>query len=117
MQSNAMSKHERVLLVAARKATLARTAQRIAAAGGEAVLVTSIGEARSIAGTFDRGIFSFELLDGSGIVLAAEMMADSRMASIEFVHPADELVSDEHPRGMRSTAGSALAEQVARDVA
>ena len=102
-----MKKNERVLLVASAKATAARAAQRVSAAGGEAIIMTSVAAARAIGGAFDRGIFAFDLPDGSGIVLAAQMMLDARMGEIEFFHPADEWVArDEHSAEMRSTSSA-----------
>ena len=100
-----LKKSERVLLAASARATVAGAARRVAAAGGEVFIVTSVAEARAIAGAFDRGIFDFDLPDGSGIVLAAEMMIAARLEEIEFFHPSDELVErDGHPAEMRSTS-------------
>jgi hypothetical protein len=113
-----MRGNERVLLVARARATTALAAERVVAAGGKVTIVASVGEARGITGTFDRGVFAFDLPDGSGVVLAAEMMLDSRIGEIEFLDPADEAFAcDEHPSGMRSTSGTMSSEQTARNVA
>jgi hypothetical protein len=114
-----MEKNERVLLVSSAKATAARAARRVVAAGGEAIIITSVTAAKAIAGAFDRGIFAFDLPDGSGIVLAAQMMLDARMTEIEFFHPSDELLAydDEQPSGVRSTSSTVAAEQLAQRVA
>jgi|ERR1041385_4858394 hypothetical protein len=102
-----MQKNERVLVAASTKATATRAARRVVAEGGEAIVITSVAEARAIAGAFDRGVFAFDLLDGSGIVLAAEMMINARLEGVEFLHPADELVAREgHSTEMRSTSGA-----------
>jgi len=74
------------------------------AAGGEAVTIGSVGESRGIGGVFDRGIFAFDLPDGSGVVLAAEMMRDSRIGEIEFFDPADTPTAHQSAGG--STFGS-----------
>jgi hypothetical protein len=113
-----VQKNERVLLVASAKATAARAAQRVAAAGGEAIIITSVAAARAVVGAFNRGIFAFDLPDGSGIVLAAQMMLDARMGEIEFFHPEDEFVArDAHPTGVRSTAVTIDSERTAQRVA
>jgi len=102
-----LQKNERVLLVASGKKTAARAAQRVVAAGGEAIIITSVAAAKAIVGAFDRGIFAFDLPDGSGIVLAAQMMLDARMVEIEFFHPAEEMVArDGHPSEVHSTSGA-----------
>jgi hypothetical protein len=88
------------------------------AAGGEAIIITSVAAAKAINGAFDRGIFAFDLPDGSGIVLAAQMMLDARMSQIEFFHPADELVArDDHPSEARPIAGKLDSEGIAQRVA
>jgi hypothetical protein len=113
-----MQRTERVLLVASARAIASHAAKRVVAAGGEAIIVTSLAEARHIGGAFDRGIFSFDLPDGSGIVLAAELMIESRIGEIEFVHPADELVAADDLRpGVRSTADTTDSEWIGRSVA
>ena len=112
-----MKRNERVLLVASARATAARAAQRVVAAGGEAIIITSVTAARAIVGAFDRGIFAFDLPDGSGIVLAAQMMLDARMGEIEFFHPADELVARDGPAEMRSTSSAIDPKQVASSAA
>lgn len=105
--STPMKRNERVLLVAPSKATAARTARRIVAADGEVIVITSVSEARALVGAFDRGIFAFDLPDGSGIVLAAEMMLDARMGEIEFLHPADEpVVRDGYPTEKRTSSNT-----------
>lgn len=110
--------NERVLLVTSAKTTAAHAAQRVIAAGGEAIIATTVAAARAVAGAFNRGIFAFDLPDGSGIVLAAQMMLDARMTTIEFIHPMDEFaVDDERPSGVRSTRGMGEFEEDARNVA
>jgi hypothetical protein len=111
-----MEKNERVLLVASAKAAAARVAKRVAAEGGEAIIIASVAEAKAVVGAFDRGIFTFDLPDGSGVVLAAELMIESRIREIEFLHPAEELVAcDRHC--LRSAAGAIDSKQPERSVA
>lgn len=55
------------------------------ARGAEAVVVTSARQAYQASGPFDRGIFSLELSDGSGIALAAAMIACERIDEVEFL--------------------------------
>jgi hypothetical protein len=113
-----MARNERVLLVASARARAALAAQRVVEAGGEAIIIASVDESRSLTGKFDRGIFAFDLRDGSGVVLAAELLIDARIGEIEFFDPADESFAlDEHPNGVRSTSGTIDAEQIARNVA
>lgn len=83
-----MKRNERVLLVASAKATAARAARRVVAAGGEAIAV------------------------------AAQMMLDARMGQIEFSLPTDEsLAYDEPLSGVRSTSGRVDVEEMAHRVA
>jgi len=113
-----MKRNERVLLVAPSPVTAARAARRVVAERGEMVVITSVAEARALVGAFDRGIFAFDLPDGSGIVLSAEMMLSARMREIEFLHPADELVArDGHPAEMRSTSSAIDPKQMAWNAA
>jgi hypothetical protein len=113
-----MQMNERVLFVTSAKAAAARAAQRVVAAGGEAIITTSVAAARAVAGAFNRGIFGFDLPDGSGIVLAAQMMLDARMTTIEFILPTDEFVIDDDvPSEVRSTSGTSDFERDARNVA
>jgi hypothetical protein len=113
-----LQKNERVLLVSSAKRRAARAAQRVVAAGGEAIIITTLAAARAITGAFDRRIFAFDLPDGSGIVLAAQMMLDARMSQIEFFHASDELVArDDHPSEVRSAAGKLGSERIAQHVA
>jgi hypothetical protein len=113
-----MQENERVLVAVSGKAVAARAAQRIVATGGEVIVASSIREARAAAGKFDRGIFGFDLEDGSGIILAAELMMDARIDRIEFVHPKEELLECQgHPTGMRSTSGFPNSEQLSLNIA
>lgn len=113
-----MKRNERVLLATSAKRTAARVAQRLVAAGGDAIVITSVAAARAIVGAFDRGISAFDLPDGSGIVLARQMMLDARMGGIEFFHPANELVArDGGPTGVRSTTGTIDPERIDQSVA
>ena len=112
-----MQEKERVLFVVRVRAVAARAAQRVVESGGEAIVVATVTEARRLAGTFDRGMFSFDLADGSGIVFAAELMLESRIGRVEFFHPRDELVACERPSEVRSTSGKIDVEEPARDVA
>jgi hypothetical protein len=81
---------ERVLLAGPVTTDAHRTVQRVVASGGEAILVTSAAEARRASGAFDHAVFAFDLPDGSGIVLAAEMMLENRVHNIGFLHPDDD---------------------------
>ncbi len=65
--------------------------QEIVAAGGEAIVVASAADARRALGAFDGAVFAFDLPDGSGIILAAEMLLENRVRAVSFVHPHDEL--------------------------
>jgi hypothetical protein len=107
-----MEEKERVLLAVATKAIAARTVERIARAGGEVTVVGSVAEARGLEGDFDRGVFTFDLPDGSGIVLAAELMLEARLGRVEFFHPNEERAARDGRSGVRSTAG-AIPEPVA----
>ena len=103
-----MQENERVLVAVSGKAVAARTVRQIVLGGGEAIVTSSVAEARATAGVFDRGIFGFDLADGSGILLAAELMMEARLGQIEFIHPREELLGCEgRPSAMRSTSGSA----------
>jgi hypothetical protein len=95
-----------------------RVARRIRAEGGEATTARSVAEARSAPGTFDRGVFAFNFPDGTGIVLAAELMLEDRIGAVEFLHPDEScLEQGEHPSGMHAAAPSAGIEEGARQVA
>lgn len=98
-----MEEKERVLLAVATKAVAARAAEHIAKAGGEVTVVGSVAEARGLEGDFHRGVFTFDLPDGSGIVLAAELMLESRLGGVEFFHPSEERTVREGRPGLRST--------------
>lgn len=112
-----MGEKERVLFVVRVRAVAAREARRVVDGGGEAIVVASMMEARRLDGTFDRGVFSFDLPDGSGIVFAAELMLESRIGHVEFFHPRDEHVASERPSEVRSTSGKIEREERALDVA
>jgi hypothetical protein len=85
--------------------------------GGEAIVVASTTEARCLDGSFDRGMFSFDLPDGSGIVFAAELMLESRIGYVEFFHPSEEIVACERPSEVRSTTGRIDSDEAERNVA
>ena len=87
---------ERVLLAGPDTTLSLRATVRIVAAGGEAIVVASAAEARSAGGPFDRALFAFDLPDGSGIVLAAEMMLEDRVRYIGFVHPHEAQATQDH---------------------
>ncbi len=113
-----MQERERVLVVVPTRAVAARAAERVTAAGGEVTVIRSVAEARQLEGTFDRAILSFDLPDGSGIVLGAELLLDSRLHSVEFIHPDEEVLASEvRPRGLRSTAAAIEREEHQRSVA
>jgi hypothetical protein len=76
-----------------------------------------VAAARAIGGAFDRGIFAFDLPDGSGIVLAAQMMLDARMGEIEFFHPADEVVARDGHSELRSTSSAIDSKQMESNAA
>jgi UDP-N-acetyl-D-mannosaminuronic acid transferase (WecB/TagA/CpsF family) len=101
------NERERVLVVQA-VAELARAAARsVMVAGGEPIVAASVAEARQQDGTFARGIFSFDLPDGSGIVLAANLLVAKRVGRVDFFHPEDEAAARERraePRPVRPTA-------------
>jgi hypothetical protein len=97
---------KKVLVVEPVVAAAFRTAEEIVASGGDAVVVTSAAAARCVSGTFDLGLFSFDLPDGNGIVLAAEMLLDSRVYDVGFFcHDYAVEPCDEGPRGVCSTTG------------
>jgi hypothetical protein len=112
-----MGEKERVLFVVRMRAVAACAAKQVTDEGGEAIVVASMTEARCLEGAFDRGVFSFDLPDGSGIVFAAELMLESRIGYVEFFHPRDELVACERPSEVRSTSGKIEPEERALDVA
>lgn len=96
---------ERVLVVEPDRVLAQRTARDIIANGGEAVVVASAEEARRAEGTFDRGSFAFNLPDGCGIVLAAEMLLDDRLRKVDFFHPSEErMAPPERPSDLHTTS-------------
>jgi len=109
--------NERVLFVVRVRAVAARAAKQVVEEGGEAIVVASMTEARCLDGTFDRGVFTYDLPEGSGIVFAAELMLDSRIGYVEFFHPRDELVACERPSEVRWTSGVIEPDERALDVA
>jgi hypothetical protein len=92
--------NERVLLADPTEARSLRAADGVVAAGGEAIVVTSVAAAKNVQGVFDRGVFAFDLPDGSGIVLAAEMLLDQRIENIAFACFDDGTGADEEPAGV-----------------
>lgn len=94
-----MLRNERVLLADPTEARSLRAADGVVAAGGEAIVVTSVAAAKRVEGVFDRGVFAFDLPDGSGIVLAAEMLLDQRIENIAFASFDDGAVADERHEG------------------
>jgi hypothetical protein len=85
-----MLAHERVLVADPTEAASLRAADAVVAAGGEAIVVSSVAAARTASGVFDRAVFAFDLPDGSGIVLAAEMLLEDRVQNIGFAYSDDE---------------------------
>jgi hypothetical protein len=112
-----MPQNERVLLAVPVRKIMARLARQIAAEGADAVPVASVAEARTVEGTFDRGMFCFDLLDGSGIVLAAELVLEGRIDRVEFLHPDEERSAHERPSGVRSASAAVDVDEQARNVA
>ena len=82
-----VTEHERVLVADPMAWAALRTAEQVVVGGGEAIVVTTAAAAMEAQGVFDRAVFAFDLPDGSGIVLAAEMMLDARVAQIGFSYP------------------------------
>jgi hypothetical protein len=87
---------ERVLLAGPVTILAHRAARQIVASGGEAIVVASAAEAKGARGAFDRAVFAFDLPDGSGIVLAAEMMLEGRVRHVGFVHPHEDQSTPAH---------------------
>jgi hypothetical protein len=109
---------ERVLLVESDPTVARRVVQRILAAGGEPTVVASTAAARSTPGTFDRGIFAFNLPDGTGIVLAAELMLEDRIGAVAFLHPDERLIAQtERPSRMQPAPTAVGVQEGARQVA
>jgi hypothetical protein len=75
----------RVLIVHRSARDALEAARPILATGAEVVVTTSASQARCQAGQFDRGLFSHDLEDGSGVVLAAELLVGERVATVEFL--------------------------------
>jgi hypothetical protein len=82
-----MQEAEKVLVADPAETASLRTVDGVIAAGGEAIVVTSVAAAKRAEGVFDRGVFAFDLPDGSGIVLAAEMLLADRVEKIAFSCP------------------------------
>jgi hypothetical protein len=112
-----MHEKERVLFVVPARAIAAGAARRVIATGSQAIVVASLEDAKRVEGTFDRGVFSFDLPDGSGIVFAAEMMLEGRIGYVEFFHPSEEAFACEHPSEVRSTSIAIEVDEPARIVA
>jgi hypothetical protein len=111
-------KAERVLLVESDPRVARRVARRIRAEGGDATIARTVAEACSAPGPFDRGVLAFNLPDGNGIVLAAELMLEDRVGTVEFLHPDEaRLEQGEHPSGMHTAAPAVGIEEGARQVA
>ena len=105
-ETNAIEKKRaRVLLVTSVPSVARRVAREIIASGGEPFIASSAAECRRMTAEcrrmsdrFDHGIFQFDLPDGSGIVLAAELMLENLLPEVEFLHP-EELRSETHASG------------------
>jgi hypothetical protein len=82
-----MYEAERVLVADPTETASLQTVEGVIASGGEAIVVTSVAAARRAEGVFDRGVFAFDLPDGSGIVLAAEMLLANRVENVAFSCP------------------------------
>lgn len=85
------STKERVLVVEPVWSVAQRAAAEVFSSGGEAVVVQSAAEARRAGGGFDCGLLSFNLPDGNGVVLAAELMLDDLVREVRFFHPNEEV--------------------------
>jgi CheY-like chemotaxis protein len=66
----------------------------LTAAGYEVVVAADAMAARAMAGSFDCGVFSLELPDGNGVVLAAHLTAQDKLSTVVFcperIHQTDE---------------------------
>jgi len=108
---------ERVLVVEPVHPLALREAERYLATGGEVVIVTTAAQARAVNGTFDRGVFAFDLPDGSGVLLAAGMLLESRVAKVSFFHPDEERAARELPSSVHAALGEHDQEEQLRRVA
>lgn len=107
---------QRVLVAVSGRSFGSRAARRVAALGDDVTLVYSAAEARAAAGVFDRGLFALDLPDASGVVLAAELMLESRIGVVEFFHPHEEVVVIDQP-GVGRAAARPMSEGVVQNVA
>jgi ActR/RegA family two-component response regulator len=80
---------EPLLLVAAPGEATRNLAKTLTAQGHAVTVAHSVAEAYSLCDRFSRGLFAFDLDDGSGIVLAAALLAAGRLEHVAFIHPAD----------------------------
>jgi hypothetical protein len=113
-----MQNNERVLLVGSGQAALFREARRVTEEGGEVTVVNSVAAARNVHGSFDRGVFTFDLPDGSGVVLAAELILETRVRDVRFLHPSEErMMHDGREHGVRKASSNREEEERAQSVA
>lgn len=92
-----MHEAERVLVADPTETASLQTAEGVIAGGGQAIVVTSVAAAKRAEGVFDRGVFAFDLPDGSGIVLAAEMLLADRVENVAFSCPDVPSIDEELP--------------------
>jgi len=92
-----MHEAERVLVADPTETASLRTVDGVIANGGQAIVVTSVAAAKRAEGVFDRGVFAFDLPDGSGIVLAAEMLLADRVENVAFSCPDEPPTACEPP--------------------
>jgi hypothetical protein len=97
---------QKVLVALRSSAHARRLAEQFTLSGNEVIVVESCSEANQLAKTFDRGVFGFDLKDGSGIVLAARLLAEDRLRAFDIVHPDDEVDSESPPGVQLSPWGS-----------
>jgi hypothetical protein len=77
----------RILLAGVDVAQMRQKAAELERLGQHVVCVSSVVEALESPGKFDRALFEYELRDGSGIVLAANMMLRGKIRSFDFMLP------------------------------
>jgi hypothetical protein len=59
----------------------------LAGTGSTTTRVATAAEARMLPDHFDKALLQFELPDGSGIVLAADLLLRGRVSTVEFLPP------------------------------
>ena len=101
---------EPLLLVASPGEATRNLAKTLTAHCHAVTVAHSVAEAYSLCDGFSRGLFAFDLDDGSGLVLAAALLAAGRLEHVAFIHPADHtalpvLVSGARPPWRTQRAG------------